>query len=97
MAVNRLLNLSSEEKELLFFIIGERTQNFWFPAASDKIGQMVDRSVVILDLKGVNVLGKGLKLRKLLKFSNRIAADFYPETLYKMLITHSGRIQKDLS
>lgn len=92
MDVKLLLSMSLEEKELLFFIIGERAQNFWFPAASEKVSQMVDRCVVILDLKGVNVITKAFRLRKLLKFANKISANYYPETLYKMLITHSGRI-----
>ena len=85
--------MSDEDKEMLFFIIGERAQNFVYPTVSAKYKKRIDKAMVIIDLKGVNVMKTFFKMKSTMKIANKISADYYPETLYKLVITNSGMVQ----
>jgi hypothetical protein len=82
--------MTDEEKEIMFFILGERSQNFVFPTISAVYKKRVHQSVVIIDLKEVNVMKSFFKMKNTMKIANKISADYYPETLNKLIITHSG-------
>jgi hypothetical protein len=85
-----LLKMTDEDKEMLFFIVGERSQHFIYPTISAKYKKRIDKAIVIIDLKGVNVMKTFFKMKSTMKIANKISADYYPETLYKLVITNSG-------
>lgn len=84
--------MTTEDLELLFFVFGEREQNFLLPAVSAKYKRRIYKSVLVLDFKGVNVMATYMKLKKLFKASSRIMSDYYPETLHKMIIINAGKV-----
>lgn len=84
--------MKDEEKELMFFILGERSQNFVFPTVSAAYKKRIHQAVVIIDLKGVNVMKTFFKMKSTMQIANKISADYYPETLKKLIIAHSGRV-----
>ena len=86
-----LLKMTDEDKELMFFIIGERVQNFVYPTVSAFYKKRIDKGVVIIDLKGVNVMKTFFKMKSTMKIANKISADYYPETLKSLIITNSGK------
>ena len=85
-----LLKMSDADKELLFFVIAEQTEQFVFPEISRHAGKRIGQFFVVLDLKGINVLSTYFKMKPVFKITNQVLSDFYPETLYKMYIINAG-------
>ena len=72
-------------------MISEIGQNIVFPLASQSAKKIVNQSIVVFDLKGVNIVSFFFKVKKILKISNRVLNNFYPETLLKLYIVHAGK------
>lgn len=65
--------------------------NVIFPECSKIAGKRIERSVSIIDLKGVSLfkLFNG-KFKKFLKMGIGITQDYYPEIMGKMYIINAG-------
>lgn len=85
-----LKDMSKEELKLMFFVTGERDQNFLYPALSRHYGRRIDQSLVIFDFKGINLAKTYVKLSKILKLSSKVLSDNYPESLYKLILLNTG-------
>ena len=85
--------MSYEDKEMLFFIFGEREQNFLYPAISAHYKRRISQSILILDFKDVNLVKTYFKLKEMFKVTSKVLSDYYPETLYKMIIINVGKIK----
>ena len=82
--------LKTEDIELFFFVIGEIGQHVVYSYASKIQKNRVDKSIIVFDLKGVNVLSMFVKLKHILKASQKVLDRFYPETMEKLYIVNSG-------
>ena len=92
MDVKFILAMTDKEMEVAFFVMCEQEEQFLFPSVSEKFKKRIHQSVIVLDLKGVNAFKIYSKLKRVFKISNRLASDYYPETLYKMIILNAGKI-----
>ena len=81
------------EKELMEYHIQsyERLLNVIFPACSFAYGKRIEKTLTIMDLKGVNTfkLFAG-KIKQFVQIATKIAQDYYPEVLGNMYIINSG-------
>lgn len=62
-----------------------------FPICSQIAGRRIEKSVTIMDLKGVSLMSLFFgKVKTFTKIATRIAQDYYPEILGKMYILNAG-------
>lgn len=92
-----LNSMSYEDKELMFFIFGERDQNFLYPTLSAHYGRRISQVVMIMDFKKVSLMGTYFKLKEMFKVTSKVLSDYYPETLHTMLIINAGKWPSGLS
>ena len=84
--------MTTEEKEVAIFVMIEQTMNFSFPLCSAKAKRRVYQSIMILDVKGLGLMGTYMKIKSLMKISNKIATNYYPENLKKLYIVNAGKL-----
>ena len=85
-----MLKMKKEEQELLYFIIGEREENFVYPALSGHYKKRIHQTFIIYDMKGVNLMKLYLKLLPIMKLGSNIFSKYYPGSLYKLLVVNAG-------
>lgn len=62
-----------------------------FPICSQVAGRRIEKSMTIMDLKGVSIMSLFFgKIKTFTKIAAKIAQDYYPEILGKMFIVNSG-------
>lgn len=75
----------------------ERLLNVIFVECSKNKGKRVDRTVTILDLKGVSLFSLFTgKIKAFIKLGTEIAQNYYPEVMGKMYIINTGYFFKGL-
>lgn len=88
--VDKVLEVTTMERLLKFHIQEwEILTDLKFPACSAKAGVHIEKSLTILDLKGVNPRSFAGKVRHFAKEVTRIDQDHYPEHLGTMLIINT--------
>lgn len=71
--------------------------NIIFPVCSNVANRRIEKSVTILDLKGVSLMSMFFgKTKAFVKIASQIAQDYYPEILGKMFILNSGWMFKGI-
>lgn len=85
-----LNSMSYEDKEMMFFIFGEREQNFLYPTISAHYQRRISQSVVVMDFKKVSLLKTYYKLKEMFKVTSKVLSDYYPETMRQMIIINTG-------
>lgn len=97
--VNEIFNEFPFENCLEYKIIAEyeRCINIVFPLCSEQIGKRVDKTVNIIDLKGVKITKIfNKKFKKFLKNMSTISQNYYPEILHKMYIVNAPFLFKGI-
>ena len=89
--VDFMLKMKKEEQELLFFIIGEREENFVYPVISNHFKRRIDHISIIYDLKGINFLKMYYKLLPILKLGNFIFKSCFPGSLKRLIVLNAGK------
>jgi hypothetical protein len=71
-------------------VIGEIGQHIVYFYASENHGKRVDKSIVVFDLSGINIVTTFYKLKNILQASQQVLDRFYPDTLHKLYVVNSG-------
>ena len=72
-------------------ILNQRLIHTMFPICSKIAGRRIEKSVTIMDLKGVSIMSLFFgKVKTFTKIATKIAQDYYPEILGQMFIVNSG-------
>lgn len=83
-------NVSKDQIRDYFVNIYERLIHVIFPTLSRIHNKRIDRTVLVIDLEGVNLLKLfDSNLQAFLKFSSKMAQDYYPELLGKSFIVNA--------
>lgn len=90
--VEFLLKMNEDEKEMMAFIMSEQSLNYVYPILSGHMKRRVDQSFVVFDLKGVSAMKIYKKMKPIFSSTSRIMSNFYPETLYRMVVINAGKI-----
>lgn len=85
-----MLNMKKEEQELLFFVIGEREENFIYPLLSRHFGRRIFQILFIYDLKGISLYKTYTKLLPILKLGSHVFANYFPGTLHQIIAVNAG-------
>lgn len=82
--------MKKEEQELLFFVIGEREENFIYPMLSNHFKRRIFQIMFIYDMKGVSLYKTYTKLLPVVKMGSHVFSNFFPGTMHKLIIVNAG-------
>jgi hypothetical protein len=85
-----LLGEQEEDVRLFFFVIGEMAQHIIYPLASEQYSQRVEKSIVVFDVGNVSLMKTYFDLKPIIKISNQVMNNYYPETLHTLFIVNAG-------
>ena len=78
----KLLEYADEKTILTYFIQSyEKTLNVVFPACTKIAGKRIDRTLTIIDLKGLSLTRVGKQIYDMMQKTSAVAQNYYPEVL----------------
>lgn len=88
--LKKMFALMNKEEFMKYYIQSyERVVHVIFKEASRARGKLVERTVTILDVKGLGLMDVSSN-KEFLKLATKIAQDYYPEMMAKMFIINAG-------
>lgn len=78
----KIFEVTDEKKILKYFTQSyEKVLNIVFPACSKVAGKRIDRTLTIIDLKGLSLTRVGKQIYDMMQKTSAIAQNYYPEIL----------------